>query len=138
MRTRYGKLYNVWIDMKRRCRNHTRHDYYLYGGRGISVCPEWSTWAAFEQWAKQAGYAEGLSLDRIDNSRDYAPENCRWITVKEQSRNRRSNRPVRRSDGKIYPTMVAAAEDNGAQKTAIYAVCQGRGKTAKGFGWQYI
>ena len=133
----HTKLYDVWVGMKRRCYDHRRADYIWYGGRGISVCSAWFVWRAFKEWALQAGYREGLLLDRIDNSKGYSPENCCWSTPKEQMRNRRSNRPVVRSDGKIYPTMVEAAEDNGTSKQRIYAVCKGRAKTVKGFGWSY-
>jgi hypothetical protein len=123
--------------MRRRCNSPTRPDYPGYGGRGITICAEWDHWPTFQQWAKDTGYAEGLTLDRIDNNGNYTPGNCRWSTQKEQQRNRRSNRAVVRSDGQVYATMIEAAEAVGAKKTAIYAVCRGKGKTARGFGWRY-
>lgn len=71
------RLYRVWSDMKRRCRNKKRDDYRLYGGRGIRVCDEWSeSYEAFEKWALENGYDESApygvcTLDRIDVNGNY-------------------------------------------------------------------
>lgn len=84
------KLYNIWLRMKDRCRNPNSSNYKYYGGRGISVCEEWRhDFAAFRDWALANGYQEGLSIDRIDVNGNYCPENCRWITMAEQQRNKR-------------------------------------------------
>jgi hypothetical protein len=132
------KLYRVWNAMKERCRNPNDRYYAIYGGRGVGVCTTWQhDFLAFKTWALQTGYGEGLMLDRIDNESGYRPDNCRWATPTEQMRNRRSNRPVIRSDDKWYPTMVAAAEDVGALKQGIYKACQGKIKTSSGYGWRY-
>lgn len=85
------KLYHTWQKMKDRCLNPNVPCYARYGGRGITVCQEWLTVDAFLEWAKANGYSEGLQLDRIDNNGNYEPANCRWVTVKENCRNRRSN-----------------------------------------------
>lgn len=81
------KLYGIWIGMRRRCRDITERFYNRYGGRGITICNEWEQdYNTFKEWALDAGYKEGLSIDRIDNDGNYEPSNCRWITVAENSR----------------------------------------------------
>lgn len=82
------KLYGVWLGMKRRCDYRKDKRYQRYGGRGITVCDEWrNDYVTFESWAINNGYKQGLSIDRIDNNGNYCPENCRWVTTKQQNRN---------------------------------------------------
>lgn len=89
----YTKLYNIWLRMKGRCNRPTATSYQYYGGRGICVCDEWQNdFAAFRDWAMSHGYQEGLSIDRIDPDGNYCPENCRWITMAEQQRNKRNSK----------------------------------------------
>lgn len=86
----YEKLYNVWLRMKGRCNNPKATNYKYYGGRGITVCDEWkNSYAAFREWALANGYKDGLSIDRIDVNGNYTPDNCRWITMAEQQKNKR-------------------------------------------------
>lgn len=86
------RLYGVWCDMKKRCSCESRDDYYLYGGRGISVCAEWADdYTAFREWAVANGYDPCLSIDRINTDGNYEPTNCRWATPSQQSNNKRSN-----------------------------------------------
>lgn len=87
---RYTKIYRVWRNMKIRCNNPDAQNYYLYGGRGITVCDRWME--GFENFYEdmKEGYAEGLSLERIDVNGNYCKENCRWVTMADQSKNKRN------------------------------------------------
>ena len=86
------RLYNIWSGMKQRC-YYTRHiSYHTYGGRGITVCDEWKNdFKTFYDWAITHGYRDDLSIDRIDVNGNYEPNNCRWATNAEQSRNVSNN-----------------------------------------------
>lgn len=80
-------LYNCWRFMRKRCQ--TKNQYYsrYYYKKGISVCEEWNSldngFNNFYEWAIDNGYKPGLSIDRIDSSKGYYPENCRWIEINE-------------------------------------------------------
>jgi hypothetical protein len=84
--------YGVWCNMKKRCTNSDHARYHQYGGRGITVCPEWR--ADFWAWFKHIGRrpVDGLTLERIDNDKGYEPFNVRWDTYKSQANNQR--RPI--------------------------------------------
>lgn len=99
-----NKLNNVYSRIKQRCYNKNSESYINYGGRGITMCDEWkNSYYEFKKWAESNGYQEDillngrnrLTLDRIDNDKGYCPENCRWITQKEQQNNRRNNRKAK-------------------------------------------
>jgi len=85
-------LYIIWKSMCARCNKPNNDSYPRYGARGISVCEEWQDVSAFVVWAEANGYKSGLSIDRIDNDGNYCPDNCRWVTIKEQQNNKSSNR----------------------------------------------
>lgn len=91
------RLYGIWRDMLSRANGDNDHDSRLwkeYRGRGITVCDEWKEYESFASWAKSNGYADNLSIDRIDVNGNYEPNNCRWATMKQQANNKRTSRFV--------------------------------------------
>ena len=81
-------LYDTWRNLKARCYNAKNPRYIDYGGRGIKVCERWLDIRNFIE-DMYPTYEEGLSIDRINNDGDYAPDNCRWTTKYIQSQNTR-------------------------------------------------
>lgn len=89
-----SRLYRCWEGMLSRCYCKTDPGYRLWGARGITVCDEWMEADAFSAWATANGYADHLTIDRINNDGNYEPGNCRWATARQQGRNRRTNKLV--------------------------------------------
>ena len=86
-----------------RCNNPNNGGYKHYGGRGINMCQEWiDSPQAFVDWALANGFSPELQLDRIDNDKGYSPDNCRWVTARENIRNR--------SNSVITPTIAGQAK----------------------------
>lgn len=90
-----SKIYYVWLSMRERCDNEKNKSYKNYGAKGIKVCEEWSnSFISFYNFSTSNGYKEGLTIDRINSNLGYYPENCRFITIKEQNRNYSRNHMI--------------------------------------------
>src|SRR4051812_16425498 len=101
--------YRSWMSMRARCNSPSAAEFPRYGGSGITVCARWQSFDAFLSDLGERPSAQ-YSLDRINPKKGYEPDNCRWATWKEQRRNQTRNRPVIRSDGLKFRTMIEAAE----------------------------
>lgn len=114
---RNHRLYSRWKSMIQRCENQLDRDFKNYGGRGICVCPEWQDPHVFMDWAMANGYADSLTIDRIDNNGNYCPENCRFVTQQENNNNRRVNLFFMVNGIKM--TATEAARNKGIAKSTL-------------------
>lgn len=81
------RIREIFRGMKDRCYNPNEKSYRYYGGRGISICEEWlNEPKKFEEWSLANGYADDLTIDRINVDLNYSPDNCRWITMENNAR----------------------------------------------------
>lgn len=114
-----GKLstiYKAWANMIQRCTNPHTKNYHNYGGRGITICKRWMK---FENFLTDMGdTSKGYQIDRIDNNGHYHKSNCRWVTPKQNSRNRRNNRSV--THNRKTQCITAWAEEVGISEYVIY------------------
>lgn len=112
------RLYSIWSDMKKRCDNEKHLAFARYGGRGIGYDAQWAGFETFSEWAKSSGYSNELTLDRKNNDKGYSPDNCRWVSRKEQGRNKSNN--VRfEHDGKFL-TLGEWSETTGIPYTTLH------------------
>jgi len=122
--------YKVWAKIIQRCRNPNDAAYPRYGGRGINVCDEWAnSFIAFytDMGKKPSGKYE---LDRVDNNGNYTPENCQWVSHKENSRNTKHSKRWY-LDGIEYQSKTHAAKELGVSPTTIATWCNGCFKHGK-------
>lgn len=105
------RIQRIHHSMLRRCYGKTHIHYKNYGGRGITICDEWlnkeNGLKNFGDWALQNGYADNLSIDRINNNGNYCPENCKWSTQLEQRNNTRCNHIIEYKGEKLTLSQIA-------------------------------
>lgn len=120
--TNKGKIYkqiqNMYHHMNRRCYDSGNNRFNRYGGRGITVCEEWrNDFQTFYFWVIKNGYNEGLQIDRMDNNGNYCPENCRFVTASQNSRNTSRSRNIEING--IIKTLVEWAEISGIKQETL-------------------
>ena len=138
------RLYrSVWSAMNQRCSNPNYHGYYLYGGRGIKVCDEWKNdYLTFREWAYSHGYDPSApygkcTIDRIDVNGNYEPDNCRFVPMLVQSRNKRKGIRCGRHPWKFYEyngekyTTKQLAELAGIKESTMQMRLVGEGMTVE-------
>lgn len=113
----YHPLYHVWINMMNRCYNSENSAFKHYGGRGIFVCDRWHDIANFVHDNEFLGY-KNKTIDRRENDKGYSPDNCRWITKKEQNLNKRSNILITYNNA--TKTLYEWARDLGLRYSLLY------------------
>jgi len=114
----HTRLFRIWAGMHTRCNNKNFPRYPSYGGRGITVTPEWKDFIVFETWALLNGYNDNLTIDRIDNDGNYCPENCRWVDNIVQQNNKQNNHFIT-VNGETH-TATEWARIKGLNDTAIH------------------
>lgn len=107
----HSRLFSIWTNIKTRTSNPNCSEAKNYIGKDIKMCDEWKDFIIFYNWAMSNGYSDNLSIDRIDNSKGYYPENCRWTTAKEQNRNK-DNLHYIEYKGETHPIVVWAEKLN--------------------------
>jgi hypothetical protein len=112
------RTFKIWAGMWSRCTNPRATSFKRYGAKGVTVCPEWGT---FQTFFEDMGIApEGSTLDRIDSTRGYSKDNCRWATYTEQSRNRSVVRKYNFEGQQLYRWEIAKL--TGFSKTKIFSI----------------
>ena len=113
-----ARLFRIWSGIKTRCYNRNDKAYQKYGGRGILICDEWLDFKSFHAWALNNGYNDTLSIERIDVNGNYCPENCKWIALPEQTRNRTTSRKF--TINGITKTMSEWARENNLSTAVVF------------------
>jgi len=132
--------YSIWRNMKTRCYNPKHRSFKNYGEKGIQVCPRWKdSFVNFWEDMKE-GYVDGLTIDRRDSTKDYCLENCRWLTLEDnsgRSRAMKTSQIDKVSGGviKLWDNARQAGLALDIDPSSISKVCKGKKKSAGGFCW---
>lgn len=114
-----SRLLRIYYNMKGRCYLESNPKFKNYGGRGITICDEWlDDYTKFSKWAKENGYKDDMTIERIDVNGNYSPENCAWISISDQAKNKTSSIRVY-IDGKRY-SPKELSEIHGIPERTIY------------------
>lgn len=120
------RIYIIWQNMKERCYNKNAVGFSNYGGRGITVCDEWKeSFECFYNWAVLNGYSDSLTIERIDVNGDYFPDNCKWISLKEQGFNKTNSHYLTYNG--ITKTIAEWADEMGMNYDTLHARIKYRG-----------
>lgn len=132
-------LYKRWKSMKERCEDLNNP---VYGGKGIKVCDEWKEdFQTFYEWSMANGYDTKLQIDRIDGNGNYCPENCRWVTAKANSENRKDVKKIKviSDEGiEIFNSITEASKACGVSKSVIHRALKGINIRQKHFRFEYL
>lgn len=114
------RLYNIFKGMSQRCYNQNNPAYIYYGNKGVKICQEWKNdFLIFKEWAEKNGYNDEKSIDRIDASGNYEPDNCRWVSMQKQQNNKLNSAFVIINEEKL--TIAEWAEINNTNKYTLYS-----------------
>lgn len=117
----HTRLHNIWMGMLKRCKDGECYEHKRYHDRGIRVCDEWQEYIPFRDWALANGYSDDLSIERKDVDGNYCPENCTWIPMEKQARNR---------------TTTFWIEYNG-ERISLAEACEREGQDYKIVHWRF-
>jgi hypothetical protein len=124
---RKSRTASAWRNAKTRCFNKENENWGNYGGRGITMCPEWAN--DFRAFLRDMGECPGnLTLERIDVNGNYEPGNCKWIPRVKQAKNRRTNYRVQTDDGEVI--LIDFCRQLGVSYNSVHQRIRLRGETA--------
>ena len=116
--------YISYYNLIERCHNESNKRFHDYGGIGITVCERWRN--SFVEFIEDMGLCpQGMQIDRVDNTKGYSPDNCRWATRKQNQRNMKKSK-IWIVNGAKYESLAEAAEVEGVSGATIQGWCKGR------------
>lgn len=116
--------YFVWRNMRRRCTNVKDDSYSDYGGRGITVCPEWLE--SYDKFVEDMGFKpDNMTLERIDTNKGYSPDNCIWASMRDNLNNRRNTIKIKDTPVTVLAEQLGIKPDT-LRKRMRYGVDESR------------